>query len=249
MGESVRSWMVGLALLAAGPSLTGEIPVGETSQGIVFWHGHRIHPPFRVGVAFRVERDTVWTGPAINGLTLDSLREPDPPQRVGPADPTAFDPEQVAKAADLARRRAFQRSQAGESGVARLLAEEYRALGDLVDSVVIKSGTEVAVHWRGLRMPVGIRIGRLEESAVVPLDLRRIHRMEAAGTLSFLSRGGMLVVSSGHLRVPPGSFPRFLAEIDSLRAGLEPASSHLHGTMRDEVRHPEPLDSLRRRAR
>ena len=240
---------LGLALLAASTGPIGLLPMGETSNGLVIWHGHRIDPPYRLEVRYRAAgADTTWMGLAINGLSLEPLRTRRSRVAPGSASAGAFDPLRVSAASDSAFKRAARRSRAGEVGYGRILAEEFRRFPELVDSVVVRSPTRVEVHWRGLPRPDPIEIGRFESppSPRSP-EVRGLHVTQAKGNLSFLAGGGTIVVSRGHLLVPSGRAGEILAEIDSLRAGAKPATNRFHGAMLEEVLRPEPLDSLRSR--
>lgn len=141
----MSSWMPG-SLIAVALAAAGVLPVGESPRGVVYWHGHRLDPPYRVELRYRVEADTLWTGHAINGLTLEGLRDPTFIDRPNRMDATGFDPRRVATAADSAIKRAGRRMHRGEGGFARLLAEELRSFPDLVDSVLVQSAGEAVIH-------------------------------------------------------------------------------------------------------
>jgi hypothetical protein len=109
------------------------------------------------------------------------------------------------------------------------------------------SGTDLLIHWRGITKPMGVTVGGRDIAPPrVPTSglglARRVS--EVIGSL----REGRAVVISNGMSIHPEP-ERLLPEIDSLQAGLNPSTHQLGNSMRDEFVHPQPLDSLKARAR
>lgn len=240
-----------VVLYAAG-LLAGEshrfLEVGRTPHGTFVWHGHVIPPPYVATFGYRADPDTVWSGVYINGLSLEPLREPRP-ANIGPSNrgfAVRMDSAMTQSIA-TARRRKDQDSSL-VYGVA--LAEELRSHKDAVDSVTIDSGTQLLVYWKSISKPMGMTIGSLETSRGTPPGASPASRApwaSAEWVLRTLREDGLVVVSNGIRSDPSGRAGATWSEIDSLRTGLLPTGRRIDGTMRSELRYPEPLDSLRAR--
>jgi hypothetical protein len=229
---------LGIAALSSAARDRGFIEIGRASEGLFYWHGHRLEPPYVASVGYRLDPDTVWTGVFINGFSLEPLRE-----LVSVSEPSA----RAAVTLDSAMTRAIRAAQKrkGEpGGYVRILAEELRAHAEAVDSVIVTSDMQLLVYWRGVSKAMDLTVG---DSNGLDSDLSRPPRVRpsAEHILRTLQKGGAVIVSKGILYLPDGT--QILAKIDSLRAGHAPLLPSVNGTMREELRHPEPLDSLRAR--
>ena len=230
--------LLGIAALGSAAKDRGLIEIGRTSEGLFYWHGHRLEPPYVASVGYHLDPDTVWTGVFINGFTLEPLRK-----LVSASDPVA----RAAATADSAMTktiRAAQRRKGEPGGYVRILAEELRAHAEAVDSVVMTSDTQLLVYWRGVSKAMGLTVGDSSGLDSNRSGTPRV-RPSAEHILRTLQKKGAVIVSDGILYLPDGT--GILAKIDSLRAGHAPLLPSVYGTMREELRHPEPLDSLRAR--
>lgn len=226
---SRSSLCLSLAITASLPA-SGSIEVGRTSKGLLYWHGHRVDPPYVASVGYRLDPDTVWTGVLINGFTLEPLRE----RRNGFSD--------AAEKADSAMSQAIHAAARRKGGYVRNLAEELRSHGEAVDSVVMTSDTQLVVYWRGVSRSMGLTVGDSSGLSASPPGTPRI-RPSAESVLRALERDAVVLVSDGILYLPDRT------GIDSLRAGQAPALRGISGTVLEELLHPEPLDSLRAQQR
>jgi hypothetical protein len=236
-----------LLILAATSAVHGLVPVGTTSNGAVYWHGHRLEPPYTMSVGFRLDPDTTWTGLYINGLPFDL-----PPKSVPRADSVRKandwpDPARMSEVHTSAAARAHEiKSRDSTASYVAVLAEEFRKAGDVVDSVVVMPSSEIIVYWRKMTSPMSIRIGAGSPPRP-PQEIAAMQRVLAEESLRSLAQGRSLLVSGGVLTLPSGRLPAVLAQVDSLRAGLPVVNPVIGRHELEVLRSPEPMDSLRAR--
>jgi hypothetical protein len=241
--------LVPLLILAATAGGHGLVPVGTTSNGAVYWYGHRLEPPYTISVGFRLDPDTTWTGLYVNGLPFhvppkpwpgaDSLREAN-------GEPGPVRRSEVTKdALDRARQ---IKTQDPSASAAMVLAEEFRKAADVVDSVVVTPPSELVVYWRGVPrpMPTRYRFGAVSPPTP-PQLIGAMQQAQAVGELSLLASGRSLLLFRGVVSLPAGRLPEVLAQVDSLRAGLRVVNPVIERHHLEVLRSPEPMDSLRAR--
>lgn len=236
-----------LLILAATAQVHGLVPVGTTSNGAVYWHGHRIDPPYTMSVGFRLDPDTTWTGLYINGLPFDLPSRPVPGAdsiRKAHGWPDPVRQSEVSKSA-FARAHEIKTQDPSVSYVA-VLAAEFRKADDVVDSAVVTPSSDILLYWRNEPRPMPIHFGSVSPPTPSPV-IGAMQRAQAVGELSLLSQGRSLLIFNGVVSLPAGKLPEVLAQVDSLRAGLPVVNPVIGRHNLEVLRSPEPMDSLRAR--
>ena len=122
--------------------------VATVDSGHVWWHGHKLSPPFVIDVEFSLDPDTTWRGVAINGL----------PYRLVP--PAHADSGRTPPDERFTRRRkltdqvfAERDTLGGMDALRQRQVAILRNHPELVDSArVLTSGT-IRFYWRGDSLP------------------------------------------------------------------------------------------------
>lgn len=215
--------------------------IAQVDSGLVFWHGHRVDPPFHIRVAFEPAADTVWKGVYLGDIPIDVAR--DRPREVIPesiATRLRIRRAIEAEASEVYRRRLSR----GQSRWDRLqaMAAVYRSHRDVVDSATVISDSRWVVYWRGQSWP---EYHEIADRPFHPMPRRQAFLSEA-NFLAKRLRGGFLVfflASGGELTTTWDQGT--LQQIDALRAALGPQKSFLRDSLSiEELRHPRPLPDL-----
>lgn len=214
--------------------------VGTSKLGIVYWHGHRILPPYRLDVEIHSSVDSTTSNVYINDLPL-SLPAPPPP---------SFRPD----LADLWAKRRVLEDKADRAGNAlprkfldsrgvEAKANALRADKSLVDSVRVESASRTAIFWRGDKRP-DYRL--IMNAPAAPAANPRAHtRGPGHRILGSLQAGDMVLIGMGVTYIPHARVPHAVAEIDSIQRGLPVTTPIIRDPhiVRD-LRSPRPIKQL-----
>ncbi len=144
-------WIVVLTCVLVATAATADqrLVVGESTQGVFYWHGHRIAPPYRIEVGFTSDPDTQWTATYINDLPLDRSVPAVPP----PIDWVSPSLEPDQQALSLLGWREWGQDYARGLTLRQCLdrlAELLRSEPGLVDSVhAAPYASDILIWWHG----------------------------------------------------------------------------------------------------
>lgn len=246
MRQTVRLlalFLVVVACTGGGPTETRlqRATYRRVETGALFWHGHRVSPPFQIDVEFWLP-ETLLGNTYINGLPLTLPESPKNKVSATPAQVLLYAQRDTLRSA--ARRAALD---AREQGRNRLEQQEayaaaLRADTALVDSARVWSEWALVVHWRGENSPDYLT------SSPGP-SLPRPRFLLAMDLADELERGNLVLIGRGLVSIPKGGSRASwcVAAIDSFQAGLLDTLPWLRDrhVLRD-LRRPKPIEALLR---
>jgi len=224
-----------LAAASSGGSHVESIIVGRTDRGTVYWHGHRLEPPFLITIRFFAAPDTVWDGVYINEYPKE-LRHPAAPVD---SEAAAYGEKHEALASEAWAKGVA----AGASRATQLvaMADYYNSRDDMVDTAwVLGDGLKIKYRYR--LSTVGLSVGYL--NAYRSPKSAELHAT-AMSIFNRLNRGSLLVISGATISVPSGRVDSALQEIEAIQLGRTP-ESHLisDAGARAELANPRPIEVL-----
>ena len=128
------------------------VTVSHLSSGVVFYHGHELHPPFTLEATFRVFPETTWVASYINGYPLvdrssdlASLREMkrDSLSKWGRRNWVLDNVADIARAHPSSSNRAL-----ADQELSRLISKANQPV-PVVDSIVMLGIYSARILWRG----------------------------------------------------------------------------------------------------
>jgi hypothetical protein len=226
-----------LGATAGGPP-EERLVVARVSEGVIFWHGHRINPPYEISVTFVTQPDTMLTNIYINNLPM--VREP----KRASGTPNQQDTTVQHQFALLQRAAAAKRAAAVDGADLQrqtlVWAEVLRSDRAFVDSVVVYPHV-CELYWHGRRPGVTVPSLPWDGGPVGP----RLGR--ALGIAGDLSRGRLVIIGQTTMTFGAERIKAALAEIEAVKRGGTTARPLIkNAAMREELRNPRPIDDLLR---